>query len=166
MAFCKNCGAELDEQDTFCPNCGAHAASGAPTTRCPLNNRPEYSTVPTVEKEPTDKLFCELAYSGLLFWLPAVAGTDHPYKNICVRQGLFAVILAALACIGLNLAQGVARFVLSGLPFAGVADALIFMAFLFFMLYLTSRCVKGALAIHRDEKPQALFSFTKGGYEE
>lgn len=47
---------------------------------------------------------------------------------------------------------------LGRLPFSHVISSLAFTAFLFFMLFLAYRCVRCALAVHRDEKPEKLFS--------
>lgn len=164
MAFCKNCGAELGENDVFCSNCGTHTASGAPTTHRPTGYYQPYDTVHVETiKEPKDKLFCELAYSGLLFWLPLAAKTDHPYARFCAGQGLIAVIFATIACICNSAVQWVLGTLFGWLPFSHVLTSLAFMAFLFFMLFLTYRCVKGALAIHNDEKPEKLFSLGKNG---
>ena len=33
MAFCKNCGKEIDENDVFCPKCGTSQVSGVTNTK-------------------------------------------------------------------------------------------------------------------------------------
>lgn len=153
MAFCKHCGARLEEQDTYCPVCGTPTGGAEGSARLMRKEG----------REPRDKLFCELAYSGLLFWLPIAAGARHEHAEWCAKQGLWALILATIACTGIRLLRWLANLLSVGV-LAGPAHsvyALAFLLFLLFMLFLTYRCYCAAMAIHRDQKPEALLFFRK-----
>lgn len=45
MAFCKNCGAELKEEDKFCPSCGSEQAAEN-TTEPVFENVPPIADIP------------------------------------------------------------------------------------------------------------------------
>lgn len=155
--FCKHCGAPLEEQDAYCPNCGSKTATGAPGID-PLGRVPRAS-VPAWE--PKEKLFCELAYSGLLFWLPIAAGVKHEHAPFCAKQGFQALVLATAACMGIQIIQWMTDLLSVGLltGAARLISVLAFMLFLFFLLFLTYRCFSAAMAIHRDQKPEELLPF-------
>ena len=95
MAFCRNCGQQLNDDAAFCPNCGttvenAQQPQQAPVQPQVMNNGGE--------PLPNEKGVAWLAYVGLLFLIPLFARTDSEYCKFHVKEGatLFAVDLAYL----------------------------------------------------------------------
>ena len=58
MAFCKNCGVEINEGTAFCPNCGTKQDNGASNVvingepQPQVQPQPQYNTQPQVQPQP------------------------------------------------------------------------------------------------------------------
>ena len=90
MRYCSRCGNAMDDKDTFCNRCGASAADNAE-----MRYQPE--PIPVI-KEPEKKLLYELAYSGVLFWLPLFISGKVKTAKYHANQGLWLLILACILC--------------------------------------------------------------------
>ncbi len=96
MAFCKNCGQQINDDAAFCPNCGTTVDNGqqaqqqAPVQPQVMSNNGE--------PLPNEKGLAWLSYVGLLFLIPLFARKDSEYCKFHVKEGatLFAVDLAYL----------------------------------------------------------------------
>lgn len=54
--------------------------------------------LPYDAREPTERLCCELAYSGLLFWLPLVACPRAEGSRLHANQGVWVLVCEVVAC--------------------------------------------------------------------
>lgn len=151
MKYCRFCGADMEDNDRYCPKCGKPAKDGY--TRC---SRPA-----SEEKEPKEKLLCELAYSGFLFWLPLVFCKEEKYAKQSANQGLWAVIIATVCCTFIRLAGAVNNlFSGSFLGFiTGSIYSLLFLVFLSFMLFLMWKCLKNIFQIHKGGELEPILFF-------
>lgn len=141
MRHCSYCGAQIKETDTFCPACGAE--------------------VP--REEPKEKLVCELAYSGVLFWVPLVFGAKDKLARFCANQGLWVLILACLSCWLMALANAVAAACTGGIlgMLVGVIRFVVVAACILVLLALAFAGVKRAWAIHNGEMPSSIAFFAE-----
>lgn len=157
--YCKNCGAKLNDQDNFCLKCAKGKSQDAFTIRYENSS---YSADPSiVQKEPIDKLFCELAYIGTLFWLPLINRRKDNIARYCANQGLWILILSVIACWLIQLAGMIRDLFVGGVSnvLASGIYSFLFMIFIIFMLFLAFSGFKNAMAIHRGEKPQPILFF-------
>ncbi len=118
MAFCGNCGAQIEEGKKFCPVCGTpvdeETASAAQqetanqqnTYQDPYQNAYQQNTyqepaaaAPLAEGEfdPADveqnKVVAALANAPFLFWLPLVAAKDSKFGKYNANHGLIYLIV-------------------------------------------------------------------------
>ncbi len=159
MNYCKHCGAVLEEQDTFCARCGIRINDNANEAGGEIFYvHPD--EIPR-QKEPPQKLFCELAYSGILFWLPLMTCPQNEYAKHSANQGLWVLIVSAVACTAIQILGVVKGFLAGwglGLLFNGIY-ALLFMMFLFFMFFIAYKCYRCAMAVHYDREPESILFF-------
>lgn len=115
----------------------------------------------SIKKEPMNKICCELAYTGTLFWLPLLACPKDRKAKYCANQGLWILILSVLSCWLIQILGTVKEMLGGGLLgiLTGGIYSLFFMLFLFWMIYLLMNCVKSAVAIHKDERPESILFF-------
>ena len=112
-------------------------------------------------KKAQRKVFCELAYTGTLFWLPLLLCPREKYARYHANQGLWLLILSAAGCTAIRLLSALNRLLAGGLlgaVFRGLYS-LLFLGFLFGMLFLLWSAVTRALAIHREEAPRPILFF-------
>lgn len=112
-------------------------------------------------KNRADRLCCELANSGVLFWLPLLACPHDRNAQYCANQGLWMLILFVPACWVIQIFGAVNRMTahtLVGVIVSGVY-ALLHAAFLILMLYLLINCVRRAMAVYRGEFPAPILFF-------
>lgn len=113
-------------------------------------------------KEPTEKLLCELAYSNFLFWLLLIQ-KSHPLAVYCANQGLWALLTATISCWLVQIIGGI-KAALTGtilnIPFS-IVYGVLFIIFLIFMLFLASSCFRNVMAIHRGEQPSEILFFDR-----
>lgn len=151
MKYCRFCGTGMEEEDFYCSKCGRSARSGHQKHPHSVN----------VEKEPREKLLCELAYAGFLFWLPLVFCKDEKYAKRSANQGLWATITATVCCTAIRIAGTVNNF-FSGSIFGlitGGIYSLLFIIFLSFMLFLMWKCLKNIFQIHKGEELEPILFF-------
>lgn len=117
MAFCTNCGAQLEEGATTCPACGKE--TGAPAAAQPAQNAANdfvasvqnlnNTADTTAEYSQTDivsgKGMSVLAYLGILCLIPLFAAKANRFVQFHVRQG-FTLMLAEAALYIVNLLAG------------------------------------------------------------
>ncbi len=94
MAYCRNCGAELKDDDKFCASCG--------TKTCAEETIPEGT--PSAENKSNvsfdeDKLYAMISYFGILFLLPYFfVSKKSEFLSFHINQG--AVLwIASLFCL-------------------------------------------------------------------
>lgn len=152
MKSCLRCGNVLDDKDTFCNRCGAPAADNGGTRQ-----QPDLQPFIT---EPKEKLLCELAYSGVLFWLPLFISGKVKTAKYHANQGLWLLILSCLLCWAIQL-LGYVDALLAGIA-GGIFHLIYLGAFLVFFLvmaYLAVQGIRNAFAIHRGGEAEPILFF-------
>lgn len=102
MAFCKNCGRNLNPDEKFCPGCGARVkGEAAQSFSTGTDNNTGYSGDRTAEYDPQDieanKVVCGISYLGILFFLPLIACPDSRFGKFHANQSLLVLILMVAA---------------------------------------------------------------------
>jgi uncharacterized membrane protein len=124
MAFCSNCGAEV--QGRFCAKCGTPAPAAAASSGPPPESPPSAYTAPLPPPAAPpqaagldENIACALCYligllTGILFLVL------EPYnKNRLIRFHAFQAIFLNVAWIAVYIALGILSFVLFPIPFLG-----------------------------------------------
>lgn len=101
MAFCKNCGAQIEENVRFCANCGSAVDSDVPAAKAARNtdHTAEFDALDISETKYLS-LFC---YLGVLFMIFAMVAKPHSaFVRYHANQGLLLMVLSfasGLVCI-------------------------------------------------------------------
>lgn len=93
MAFCRNCGKEIDETNKFCPYCGADATIPKTEPKIDVDsilNTPEEAVDP--QDAEGNKVMAVLAYLGILVLIPILAAPKSPFARFHSNQGLVLMI--------------------------------------------------------------------------
>ena len=104
MAFCANCGTEVNDGTKFCPSCGA--AIGAAQANAPengaaqadasapknafekLNDTPDYTGQFSADDIEKNKIMAVLSYLHVLVLVPMFAAKESPYAQYHAKQGV------------------------------------------------------------------------------
>lgn len=150
MKYCMHCGALLAEDSAFCARCGQSA-----------ERFPEMKESPSSHVDALDKLGCELAYFGTLFWIPLLLCPNSRNAKYHANQGLWLLILSVLACTVVRILSAINSFFAGSIlgAFSGAIYALAFTVFLFVMFYLSANALVRILAIHRGEQAKSILFF-------
>jgi len=110
MAFCGNCGTQMEDGAKFCPGCGA-ASNGAPnpTTPPPAAEKTDFSARVSALNDTADstaqftaadvqagKTMAILAYLGPLVLIPLFGAKEQKFARYHTNQGL-VLLLASIA---------------------------------------------------------------------
>lgn len=111
MAFCHNCGTQMEDDTKFCPSCGADQTPQAkPNTDPGVQEKAEEAwekftkTADTSEeydkKDVEDnKIMALLSYLGILFLVPLLGAPDSKFARFHANQGI--VLFIAWAAYGI-----------------------------------------------------------------
>lgn len=132
MAFCTQCGAQIDDNAVICPSCGAQQEKPNIANANADNNFNAGFTPPpspngnvmgddfTFQYDPNDvqqnKVLSVFAYIGILFLIPLLAAPNSPYARFHTNQGL---VLFLADVIG-GIAVGILTAILIWIPIVGV----------------------------------------------
>lgn len=108
MAFCNNCGAQLDEGAKFCPSCGTvQGGAGAQQNGYSANAQ----AAPVLDDAQQNKTMGILSY--LLFFVPLLAGAHKtsPFVKFHANQGT----VLALFSIALSIVQAILQGILTAI---------------------------------------------------
>lgn len=105
MAFCPNCGTQIEEDVKFCPDCGKAmdeavqpAAANSEDFAAKITNLNNTADT-TAEYDPADitsnKAMAILAYIGILCLIPIFAAKDSKFARFHANQGLILLIVSA-----------------------------------------------------------------------
>lgn len=83
MAFCRNCGTELNDGAKFCPSCGAPAGT----------EQQQAAYVPVQTDAQQNKVMGILAYLSWLVLVPLLAAKESPFARYHTNQGLALAIV-------------------------------------------------------------------------
>ena len=123
MAFCKKCGAQLEDGEKFCPMCGANVEEEEkqePVT--------DAEPVPDPEDVKKNMVMAILAYFGILILVPALTDAKNsPYVRFHMNQGLvltlFSVGFGILAAIPFVRFVSIASIVIFAFQIVGIVYA-------------------------------------------
>ncbi len=90
MAFCRNCGAQLDENVKFCANCGSVVDNAAGASARNTDHTAEFDALDISETRFLS-LFC---YLGIFFMILAAVVKPHSqFVRFHINQGLALTLL-------------------------------------------------------------------------
>ena len=128
MAFCTQCGAQIDDNAVICPSCGAKTNNAntnannnfnAGFTPPPSPNGNAMGNDFTFQYDPYDvqqnKAMAVLSYIGLLFLIPLLAAPNSPYARFHTNQGLILFITDAVG----GIIVGILSAILGLIPILG-----------------------------------------------
>jgi uncharacterized membrane protein len=90
MAFCNNCGTQVNSGTKFCPNCGATVTDAAPQQNASYSAGAQ--TAPALDDVQQNKAMGILAYLGILVLVPLFAAPNSPFARYHANQGLVLAI--------------------------------------------------------------------------
>lgn len=92
MAFCENCGAQINDGAKFCPSCGKAVDQDQSNQQSQANGSQNTSAQDSQE----NKVMAVLAY--ILFFIPLIAGTykTSPFVKYHTNQGTVLFVAAAI----------------------------------------------------------------------
>lgn len=96
MAFCKSCGADIDESVKFCPGCGAPKEGPAPSVVVTDGKKSDsfnfmgedHTAKFDVGDIESNKVVCGISYLWVLFFLPLVACQESKLGKFHANQAL------------------------------------------------------------------------------
>ena len=107
MAFCTNCGADVQPGVRFCPNCGTALAAADATSQTPKQEAPKAEYHPAQDARPVynvytadiqdNRLLCIFCYLGLMVLIPFQMKPNSPFVRFHCNQGL-VLTLFCIAC--------------------------------------------------------------------
>ena len=123
MAFCGNCGTEVQDEVKFCPSCGGEIGAAPSQQAQPEQSQQQYGQPPAYETPvvpgtPTqdnirdaqdNKLMAVLSY--IIFFIPLLTG-DHkksPFVKYHTNQGTVLFIVAAAYSIISSILRSIIR---------------------------------------------------------
>lgn len=104
MAFCKNCGTQLDDQAKTCPGCGTPTEEPAKTVDfaeklAALNNTPDTTAEFEQEDIEKNKVMAILAYLSWLVLIPLFAASNSKFARFHCNQGIVLWLAGVVASI-------------------------------------------------------------------
>ncbi len=134
MAYCRNCGAQIDDNVKFCPACGTPTGveekSGFDVSGATKAAEDKFKEVTdtkdhTAEYDPNDveqnKIISLFSYLGILILVPIFGAKDSAYARFHTNQGL-ALIIGELA---FNIAIGILDYIFANVAILGPLVALL-----------------------------------------
>ncbi len=124
MAFCENCGKQIDDSASLCNECMASRSNAnnsnnsgnsnssfddtvnkAKDSVSSFLNTPDHTSEFSTKEIEDNKIICAISYIAILFWLPLVAGTKNSkYCRFHVNQSIvLAITSIILSIIGMIL---------------------------------------------------------------
>ncbi len=132
MAFCKQCGSQLDDGVKFCQKCGApteeNATQGQAQSQNKSNGFDAILNTPdkTAEFDAADingnKVMAVLSYFGILVLIPILAAKNSKYARYHANQGLVLLI----AEVVISVASAIVTSFLGGIVVLGTVLSLAF----------------------------------------
>lgn len=120
MAFCPNCGKQIEGGQSFCANCGAALQ--------PVGQYPP----PSYERDVREnKAFAIISYIGFLSIVSYFAAPNSPYARYHAVQGLNLFILEVI----LSVAGNILRAILGWWIFGGLISAVIGLCGIAFLVF-------------------------------
>lgn len=119
MAFCPNCGANVEEGAVFCPNCGTNLVNPAPIVPA-YDHTAEFSPEDISNNKPYCMLIYLMGVIGIVIAL--LAGKDSPYVHFHVREGIKFTITTIL----LGICAAVLCWTIIVPIVAGIASVVVF----------------------------------------
>ena len=117
MAFCRNCGATVDDNAKFCPGCGAETA--APAAQAPGGSYtppivPGAPAQSSIQDAQDNKTMAILAY--IFFFVPLIAGAHKtsPFVKYHTNQGTVLFITSAIWGVAYGILSSILIFALWG----------------------------------------------------
>lgn len=113
MAFCSNCGTELEENAKFCANCGTAVGGAKADTSnktdfsakvAALNDTPDYTAEMDQQDINDNKIISILSYISILVLIPIFAVPGSKFTRFHANQGLLLFVL--------EIALGIVKIVL------------------------------------------------------
>ncbi len=104
MAFCKNCGTQLDDEVKTCPECGVAAEEPVKTVDfteklASLNNTPDTTAEFDKEDIEKNKVMAILAYLSWLVLIPLFAASNSKFAHYHCNQGIVLWLAGVVASI-------------------------------------------------------------------
>ncbi len=104
MAFCKNCGTQIDEQAKTCPGCGTpteEPAQAVDLTQklAALNNTPDTTAEFDKEDIEKNKVMAILAYLSWLVLIPLFVASNSKFARYHCNQGIVLWLAGVVASI-------------------------------------------------------------------
>ena len=147
MAFCKNCGTQIQDDLTACPSCGQEigAASAQTQAEQPYNQQATYNAPPQdAERDAQEnKTMGILAY--ILFFVPLLTGAykTSPFVKFHTNQGT----VLCIASVIYSIAYTILCVILAFIPVVGailiILLGLLPLAFLVFIVLGIMNAAKG-----------------------
>ena len=126
MAFCTQCGAQIDDNAAVCPSCGAQQANANANTNANNNFNAGFTPPPvpmgndfTQQFDPNDiqqnKVLSLFAYIGIFFLIPLLAAPNSRFARFHANQGLVLFLFDVAA----GIAVGILTAIFIWVPIAG-----------------------------------------------
>ncbi|HWS30281.1 MAG TPA: zinc-ribbon domain-containing protein [Clostridia bacterium] len=142
MAFCNNCGAEVNGGAKFCPSCGATVNNAAPQQNAAYSAGAQ--TAPALDDAQQNKAMGVLAYLGFLVLVPLFAAPNSQFARYHANQGL----VLALAEIAYGILVAILTPILWAISWTigsimSTVFSILWLAFLVFMILGIMNAAKG-----------------------
>lgn len=137
MAYCNNCGAQLDEGAKFCPSCGTVQGSAQQNAS---------QAAPVLDDAQQNKAMGILAYLSFLVLVPLFAAQNSPFARYHANQGL--VLFIAEVAYGILVSILTAVFWAISWTLGGIMStlfSLLWLAFLVFLILGIMNAAKGEM---------------------
>lgn len=138
MAFCNNCGTQIDDDTRFCPSCGADQTPQAQQTQetpqaepgaqgkaedawKKFSNTTDTSAEYDMKDVEDNKIMALLAYLGILFLVPLLGAPNSKFARFHANQG----IVLFIATIAYSIIYFILSAILSYIPVLGFIIILI-----------------------------------------